>query len=750
MLTNLTNLSEFLGRDFSKSFWNGGGKVTILAKDIVDAIQKDPDITIGALRARLTAAGKPLIVQTGLDFDIDAKDPLRLGEKHGGNKGNAVNFAVHVDLDARVMLILSSDTFAGLKGQHPADLGTLLHDHTTLSGQNALLVIAAGGEADAQFSSTVLNRPGVNVGISFKAGAGVSWVVCRPARDVDKVLDAIRETFGWARLPQSDPEDLLAAGRSVTLGPNEILSTSFNGFIALGGEATFGYDTSGTTRYVVGAMDLATKLVLKARAKVTVGYSLAGAFKTTVLPVDTPGWVRVVVEKDRTSTFDFGVGVTVDAKLDTKGLPTEGGGLALLESILGFHTPQIARQILELSALSPEELAQRADGAIKGFVEKWAGKGFDELSKTELGDVFEKVSNGARQITGLEDRAIALYERYVVDKLEPAFKEIEGILARASVEDQRQALLARITNEGVRRLVEMLVDEAYSSVVVSFERVVDVLRGQVNNLREVVSKDAEGLIRKFIEARTESLGLMPLIEQLKQIDTPEKLKSTSIKAVVGLAERLTGDTVDKILASPEAEKVVKELNGIANGIDKILAKFNDVVTKALNAQGRFELSYAYQRVHEGQKLIDVHIHVDHPDDALRRRAHELYRNATRGKFQDLLKDDNAAIVRVSSAAFTDTLKKIGTLKVNVFGWDYKEVKTILTSLEGTVKESPTGLITVYGIKVKGETIKDHRDRTATLGYVFQVVGQVKGAYEAPGVASQTDHRCVREPQAGAG
>ena len=57
------------------------------------------------------------------------------------------------------MLILSSDAFAGLKGQHPADLGTLLHDHTTLSGQNALVVIAAGGEADAQFSSTGINRP---------------------------------------------------------------------------------------------------------------------------------------------------------------------------------------------------------------------------------------------------------------------------------------------------------------------------------------------------------------------------------------------------------------------------------------------------------------------------------------------------------------------------------------------------------------------------------------------------------------
>ena len=171
---------------------------------------------------------------------------------------------------------------------------------------------------------------------------------------------------------------------------------------------------------------LATKLTLKARAKVNVGYSLAGAFNTTVLPVDTPGWVRVVVEKDRTSTFDFGVGVTVDARLDTTGLPTEGGGLALLESILGFHTPQIAQQILELSALSPEELAKKADGALKGFIEKWAGKGFDELARTDLGDVFTQVSDVARQITSADDRVIALYEQYVVNKLDSSSRGTRG------------------------------------------------------------------------------------------------------------------------------------------------------------------------------------------------------------------------------------------------------------------------------------------------------------------------------------
>jgi len=730
-LPQLSDFSEFVGKDLARSFWNGTGKFTILAEDIVDALSKDPDMTVGALRARLNAAHKPLLVQTGLDFSIDAKDPLRLGAKNGAGSTGHVAFSAHADVDARAMIILSADTFASLKAQHPADLGTLLHDHTALNGQNALIVIAAGGDAGADFSSTVLSRPGLNVSISFQAGAGVGWVVCRPAADGDKVLDAFRHVFLEARLPQSDPDDIVAAGGRVELGPNEMISTSFNGFMSIGGEATFGYDTSGTTDYKIGKLALATKLVLKARAKVNVDYSLAGAFRTTVLPGD-PGWVRVIVEKDRTSTFDFGVGVVADAKLNSTGLPSEGGGLALLESIFGFHTPQIAQQVLELARLSPEELQKKADATIKAFVEKWSSKGFDELKATELGKVFDEVASVANQITHADAKILALYEQYVLGKLEPALDTLEKIVVKASAADQREGLLEEIKNEQVRSLVELLIERSFGSTIVSFDQVSSDLKQQVEALRRFVTTDAEKKIQKFIEARTAALGLTPLIDALKKIDTPAKLKGTAVTAVVGLTERLSGLTVDKLLASLDAAKVIKEINDIAKSFDKVMDKINDVVTRALNAQGRFELTYAYQRVRDGQKLVDVQINVAQADPKLRKQAHDIYRAATGGHFQDVLTDANVGLVRVASAAFTDSLKKVGTLKVNVFGWNYQEVKTMLVSLEGTIKESPTGLITVYAIKAKGESITESRKRTVALGYTFQVAGQVKGAFEDPG------------------
>ena len=133
------------------------------------------------------------------------------------------------------------------------------------------------------------------------------------------------------------------ANGSVALGRNELLYTSFTGFVSLAGEATFGYDAGGTTMYAVGKLDLATTLIVKAQAKVNVGFSMAGAFRILVLPGTEAGWARVVVEKNRTSTFDVGVGVTVDARLATAGLPdTSDAPLALVESILGFRTPQVA------------------------------------------------------------------------------------------------------------------------------------------------------------------------------------------------------------------------------------------------------------------------------------------------------------------------------------------------------------------------------------------------------------------------
>jgi Pyruvate/2-oxoacid:ferredoxin oxidoreductase gamma subunit len=724
------DLARFLERDFETSFWNGQGSFRIQSKDFVSALDKDPRVTVGALRQQLRDAGKPLVVPLGLDFGIAGSDPIRLGMKNGGGGTGDVAFSAHAEAHARVFIVLGADALPTLRNDHSVDFATMLRDHTVIGGQDAVIVVTAGGEAGAEFASTVLNRPGVNVGVSFKAGGTVDWAVCRPALDGDAVIDALRRTLAAARLPQSDPGDVMAVNGSVALGRNEILYTSFTGFLSLAGEATFGYDASGTITYAVGKLDLATTLAVKAQAKVNVGFSMAGAFRILVLPGTESGWARVVVEKNRTSTFDVGVGVTVDARLATAGLPdTTDAPLALIESILGFRTPQVAQQVLNLAALPPDALKQKADGAIKAFVATWTGRSFEKLADGELGDAMNKIAAAAHAITHADNRAIALYEQYVVANLQGPLKDLASVVSRPSLQAQREGLVEKFGDEKVRFLVGLLVDRGFGQVVTSYEQGGSNLKEAVEKLTHFVDADADQGIRTFIETRTKTLGLRPLFDELRQIDTVDKLKARSAAAVGGLVERLTGLALDKLFASPEVNAIIKDVNTVAKTFDEVLRKINDVVTRAMNARGRLEMSSAYQHVREGDKLVDVQIHVDQADAALRAKAHEIYRQATRGRFEEVLKDENAPLITVSAAAFTEALTRVGTIKVNVYGWNYKEVNTLLSTLDANVKESPTGMVTVYNVGARGESTRVSSN-TVTLGYVFQVTGQVNGAFQA--------------------
>jgi hypothetical protein len=66
----------------------------------------------------------------------------------------------------------------------------------------------------------------------------------------------------------------------------------------------------------------------------------------------------------------------------------------------------------------------------------------------------------------------------------------------------------------------------------------------------------------------------------------------------------------------------------------------------------------------------------------------------------------------------------------MFGWTYRHVNTVLTSLDAAVNVSPTGLMTVFNVKATGESLTESAKRTVALNYLFQVTGVVKGAFQA--------------------
>ena len=404
--------------------------------------------------------------------------------------------------------------------------------------------------------------------------------------------------------------------------------------------------------------------------------------------------------------------------------------MALLESILGFRTPQLALQVFDLAQLGPEDLQKKADAAIKALVEQYASGAFDKLSAKKVGDALEKISGAARLIVGAEDRLMGVYEQVVVAKLDPALKVLEKVLSAPTIAAQRDALLQKIADEGVRQLVSLLVERPVGQIVTAPSEGLGRLQSEVVRLRQFIDADSENQIRDFIQARVEALGLAKLFTTLKGITTVEQLKAQSTSAVSALVERLTGMAMRELFASPKVVALIGEVDAVATKIDSILERFNAIVTRALNAKGRFDVSRAYQRSHEGEKLVDVQIQIEQTDPALAVLARKVYEAATHGRFDEVLRDENAAVITVSSAAFTDVLKKVGSLEVNVFGWNYKQVNTVLSSLDNAVAESPTGLITIYSIDAEGQSLQKGRKRTLALNYVFQVAGQVQGAFEA--------------------
>ena len=168
--------------------------------------------------------------------------------------------------------------------------------------------------------------------------------------------------------------------------------------------------------------------------------------------MDKPEWVRVTVEKDRHSTFDFGVGVAVNVAVATPG--TDKGGLPLIEAILGATSGQVLRKALTYASLDASELKKRADGFTKAIVEEWTGKAFDRIPKAVLNDVLgglQRIESTLEEINQLDDRAIDLYENFLdVLGVNSAVNAVDAVLEATDPDDQQQKLLAAVTDVRVR------------------------------------------------------------------------------------------------------------------------------------------------------------------------------------------------------------------------------------------------------------------------------------------------------------
>ncbi len=715
-------------KDYKKSFWNGDGSVDITTEDFLEFVLANPLGTVADLKQKWKTQKGTGCINAGVDVSVGTTNPLTLGAPSNKENGLSISLNAKAGIDAMVHLVLTQAGIAEIDDLDMKDLKAILTENTSLTGREILIILSFVGRANAELGTSPMFSPALKAGFTFKTGGDVQWFYCNPAPNEEKLYQALAKTIGTARLPQTSLKLVKESGLSFQMEPNEILYTAYTGFINLGANATFGFSLNGVKDYSLGALDLSTKLELQAEALLDMSYQLAGAFEIMVLPGLSPDWMRVVVKKNRKSDFNFSFGVTVNASLDTPDAPS--GGLELVEAVLGTQLSQVLNKTLEYASMTPQDIRAKIDGFTKAIVVKYVDKAFDQIADNELVQTVTKTfKTVADTINSVDDKVIGVYEKFLdTVHFDEIIKKLRDILAIADLDTQKQKLLDKLNEVPfLKKVVEQLANEAFSNIFMKYEEFHQELSQKVDQLDQLVNGTIKDKIRKFVQAKLEVLKLDKLANTLSKYDSIDKLKNETNSAAVELVERLLGETVDKALESKPATEIIGAVNQFAKGLKDTITKIGDFVRKALNAKGKFQLSSAYQKAKEHDKLVDIQVRVAKNGKALQKGIN-VYNAAVKADFRSVFKEENLQLVKISDALFTDKETKTHTLNVNIFGWDYKEVSTMLANLQTSFKVGDTGGITVYKLTIEGKRITESKQRATQLNLMLQLAGSFQGQF----------------------
>ena len=566
-------------KDIDRSFWNGNGTITFKG-DLAGLLAEMPGMTMSDLRTDVN----PSYVECGIGFASSTPEGITLGEGRGEDQGFSVSFGGELGLWIRFFL-----TQDGLSNLDDEDgLRRILETYTTLSapGAGALVVLDFLGKINSGLSGTP-NFGSVATNLNIGAGAAYRWSYCRPASGAEAVLSVVSETLSNARLPQTDLGQLVEAGKVVTMDSNEVLHARHLGFFTLGLSAAWGYEFNGSADYSPGAMDLSTRLTIAASTKLHLGYSLTGAFSTVVMKGTNKDFLRVVLDKDRSSNFEFGLGVKVCVEFDTGGLPNKDeGGLALFESILGTSTPKVLKDALELADLSPDELKGKSNGFLQAVFREWMGTAFDEIGPA-FENVLSKLRSIQKEIGSIDDRILSVYENHLGEPLTEFTENTEGLFDSAS-QFSGGDLVNRVVKSEHQQLLEQLTGHSFSELFIALEQRRDAILAEalkpLQEFTRLVTSSVEKEVRAFVEAKRKALGIRSMMDELAAFDTVEKLEAEATGHIQELVGRLFDQGWDQLVREGTLADVFDDAQQLAIDFQSTLNRLRE--SRPEGARGR--------------------------------------------------------------------------------------------------------------------------------------------------------------------
>jgi len=671
------------------------------------AVEIDGQAIFGA--ARHLIAGEPLgdqMLQGGLrviDVRFDLSDGTHIP------LGSVANVVIQAEADARLTYVDNDERF------DPPDI-LARYAVPQPDADQFLLILESAGEAKIGVAAD-FPAGAFTFGLTAGAGGKVGFVHIRPFERRTTAGEAFEDFLKSTRLPHdiTDPADLPVEG--------EVLAFEYGGYLSIGLSAGWGYSVSTYAGAEFGEMGLKSNIDITSAIQLRGGVEVAGDFALEVRRGHSDGWARVIVRKRRERAFTFSGGLNIGIDITTEGVPQDAD--QFLEVALGLKAPQIVEDLRELLAQGDAEflahLRERKDALLEKFVEELSERWLERaLTSDILAPLFERLQDVIRLYDDLDDMAVATLEGIVetkskggrrldeiVDEIDDAFTSI--------VESVDLDVLKAVDNPVVWDFLRRYVGTGWVEFLTTENRFEEV-RQAIATIRESQWKR----LVEFVHIRYESLGLTSVVKRLRDlidvmrsVDDPEEAVRQAEKHLLAAAERITDRAFDA-MAGPELRQAISDLAAVLDEIDAFKGRIYADFKGAINRSHKLAVARTLARTKESDALMDVEIHLG----ADRGRA--LMRRAVRGRFDNLLDDENLSVIRIHEAAFSHRLETHNQLKVDLFGWNRSSFRRLILETKKTVRHEGDGLLHVYALSSDEEVTRKGRGEEIKLNFLLNL------------------------------
>ncbi len=552
------------------------------------------------------------------------------------------------------------------------------------------LLMSAQGNASAAGHFDV--PAGVKVNFGLKAGGHASYELLKRFNDSVPARDILGELFKSVHLPQQiDTVDKIPP-------PGDVVIVRFGGYLNLSAGITWGYSLSGSKALDVPRLELEIEYALKVAASISVGYKLAGDFELQASRGSPDGWVRYVVKKSRESEFSFAADLGADLKVKLKGLPQgEKAADAFIAQVLGADAESVlnalakARELSTLDALK-KEVSRLASGAVDKLAMVWVDKA---LNQENVKAFFDRVGKAIEEYENVDKRIIQLYDEALADI--PKLTRTLDLLASLTPEHLKELLgnaAGGIVNQdAVDFVMRTWGDDVFDLLLE--KAAYDQFQAFVKKAQDFLEEGAHEHIKTLIKTVKADLHLDDLVAKLKKVTDVRTIVDDRLK---GLTERLVGKSFEE-LQQLGADKALKKVHDTLDKIEAFKKEWYGKLTDAAEQNFHVDLGIAYTRARNDQALVDVEINLADPV------GQRLAQQAARGQFVEVLERYASAVVKVRSGVLTRALKTTTHAHINVMGWGFDSLVTMVQDPKHTIQAQSGGLLHVFATETSLEQIR---------------------------------------------